>query len=104
MIFIILTVPCNSNILLHIALRVENMSHVIQKAHASQSELSLWSLEANGEIREQENKPLKYSKFSCGTWVAQVVKRPTLDFGSGHKFMVLESSPTQGSSLSMVSA
>ena len=31
-----------------------------------------------------------------GTWVAQSVKRPTLDFGSGHDLMVCEFEPRLG--------
>ena len=33
------------------------------------------------------------------TWVAQSVKRPTLDFCSGHDLTIMESSPTLGSVL-----
>ena len=32
-------------------------------------------------------------------WVAQSVKRPSLDFSSGHDLMVVRSSPTSGSTL-----
>lgn len=32
-----------------------------------------------------------------GAWVAQLVKRPTLDFGSGHDPWVLGPSPTLSS-------
>ena len=34
-----------------------------------------------------------------GTWVVQVVKRLTFDFGSGHDLMVLEFEPPSGSEL-----
>ena len=34
-----------------------------------------------------------------GTWVAQLAKRPTFDFGSGHDLMVHEFEPTLGSVL-----
>ena len=34
-------------------------------------------------------------------WVAQSVKRTTLDFGSGHDLKVLRSSPALGSALSV---
>ena len=36
-----------------------------------------------------------------GTWVAQSVGQPTLDFGSGHDPRVMGSSPMSGSTLSM---
>ena len=39
--------------------------------------------------------------FFRDTWVAQSVKRPTLDFGSGHDLMVMRSSPMSGSILGM---
>jgi len=35
------------------------------------------------------------------TWVAQLVKCPTLDFGSGHDLRVVRSSPMSGSTLGM---
>ena len=38
-------------------------------------------------------------QFSGGTWVAQSVKHPTLDFSSGHDLMVVRSSPASGSAL-----
>ena len=31
-----------------------------------------------------------------GTWMAQLVKHPTLDFGSGHDLMVHEIEPRMG--------
>ena len=34
-----------------------------------------------------------------GAWVAQSVKRPTLNFGSGHDLMVQDPRPTSGSML-----
>ena len=34
--------------------------------------------------------------LNSGTWVAQSVKRPLLDFGSGHDLMVQESEPRIG--------
>ena len=36
-----------------------------------------------------------YSKFR-GAWVVQSVKRPTLDFGSGHDFIAHEIKPCVG--------
>lgn len=39
-----------------------------------------------------------------GVWVAQLVKFPTLDFGSGHDLKVLRSSPVSGSALGGESA
>ena len=36
-----------------------------------------------------------------GTWVAQWVERPTLDFDSGHDPRVMGSSPLLGSALSV---
>ena len=36
-----------------------------------------------------------------GAWLAQSVKRPTLDFGPGCDLMVVGSSPTSGSGLSV---
>ena len=44
------------------------------------------------------------SSNSRGTWVAQLVKHPTLDFGSGHDLRVLGSSPISGPMLSRESA
>jgi len=38
-----------------------------------------------------------------GTWVAQSVKRPTLDFGSGHDLRILGSSPVLGGVVSTLS-
>ena len=38
-----------------------------------------------------------------GTWVAQLVKCPTLYFGSGHDLMVLRLGPGSDSKLSMES-
>ena len=38
---------------------------------------------------------------SRGAWVAQLVKRPTLDFSSGRGLKVLGSSPALGSALSV---
>ena len=38
---------------------------------------------------------------SSGAWVIQSVKRPALDFSSGHDLRVLRSSPTTGSALLM---
>ena len=35
------------------------------------------------------------------TWVAQLVKRLTLDFGSGHDLTIMRSSPTLGSVLTV---
>ena len=34
-----------------------------------------------------------------GTWVAQLLRRPTLDFSSGHDLTVVRSSPALGSVL-----
>ena len=39
-----------------------------------------------------------------GTWVAQSIKHPTLDFSSGHDLTVVRLSPTLSSTLSMESA
>ena len=39
-----------------------------------------------------------------GTWVAQSVKPPTLDFSSGHDLRVVRLSPTLGSVLGMETA
>jgi len=36
-----------------------------------------------------------------GTWVAQLVKHPTLDFSSGHDLRVIRSNPALGSVLSV---
>ena len=36
-----------------------------------------------------------------GAWVSQLVECPTLEFGSGHDFTVVGSSPTSGSMLSV---
>ena len=38
---------------------------------------------------------------SRGAWVAQLVKRPTLDFGSGHDLTVVQWSPMSGSVLNV---
>ena len=43
-------------------------------------------------------------KETWGTWMAQSVEHPTLDFGSGHDLRVLGSSPTSNSMLSGESA
>ena len=39
-----------------------------------------------------------------GSWVAQLVKHLTPDFGSGHDLRVVSSSPASGSLLGMESA
>ena len=41
------------------------------------------------------------TKTSKDTWVAQLVERLTLDFGSGHGSRVMGSSPESGSVLSV---
>ena len=46
-----------------------------------------------GSIQHQRNTD------SWGTWVAQGVDCPTLDFGSGHDLKVMGSSPASGSAL-----
>ena len=38
---------------------------------------------------------------SGGTWVAESVERPTLDFGSGHDPRVVGSGPSSGSVMSV---
>ena len=38
-----------------------------------------------------------------GAWVAHSVRRPTVDFGSGHDLRVMRLSPVLGSMLSMES-
>ena len=44
----------------------------------------------------------QFQFFICGdAWVAQLVKHPTLDFGSGHDPRVVGSSPALDSVLSM---
>ena len=46
---------------------------------------------------------IHFSKSTLkGTWVAQLVKHPTLGFGSGHDLQVITSSTLSGSVLSMV--
>ena len=40
------------------------------------------------------------AKYNRGSWVAQLVKGTTLDFGPGHDLRVLRWSPTSSSSLS----
>ena len=60
------------------------------------SPLCLWLLaymEAHVEIF------LKIEWISWGTWVAQLFKHPTLDFGSGHDLRIVGSSPMSGSAL-----
>lgn len=41
----------------------------------------------------------KKKKWGGGTWVAQPVKRPTLDLGPGHDLRVVKLSPVLGSTL-----
>ena len=45
-----------------------------------------------------------YKTPSWGAWVAQLVDRATLDFGSGHDFRIVGSSSSLGSELSAKSA
>ena len=50
------------------------------------------------------NRPIQLlhsrdQKGSRGSWVAQSVERPTLDFGSGHDLRVVRSSPGLGYSI-----
>ena len=47
---------------------------------------------------------LNRNVVSWGTWVAQLVKYQTLDFGSGHDLRVLRLSPEWGSTVGMESA
>ena len=47
-----------------------------------------------GRDKNQEREKVR------GTWVAQQVEHPTLDFGPGHDFRVLRLSPVSGSTLS----
>ena len=42
-------------------------------------------------------QPILQDLLSQGAWVAQSVKRPTLDFGSGHDLTVVRSSLASGS-------
>jgi len=55
---------------------------------------------SNKEIPGRETTT-KSKMISWSTWVAQLVKRPTLDFGSGHDLRVVRSSPTSGPMLGM---
>ena len=41
------------------------------------------------------------TKYVWGSWVAQLVEHPTLDFGLGHDPMVMGSNPLLGSVLSV---
>ena len=45
-----------------------------------------------------------YLKESPGIWVAQSVKHPTLDYGTGRVLTVVRLSPDLGSALGMESA
>ena len=45
--------------------------------------------------------PNRHKKENGGAWVAQSVKRPTLDFGSGHDLIIVRLSPAVGSVLSV---
>ena len=56
--------------------------------------LSIIALTVNGQI-------LKSKDIGWGTWVAQSVKYPTLDFGLGHYLKGVRSSPMLGSTLGM---
>ena len=49
--------------------------------------------------RGDGNKTEANNVFSWGTWVTQSVKRPTLDFSSGHDFTIVRSRPASGSAL-----
>ena len=53
--------------------------------------LSLWTLRPFHSLMQ----PMSRNPWDA--WVAQSVKCPTLDFGSGHGLRVLGSSPTSGS-------
>ena len=54
------------------------------------------------------SRPMLHSALgmepSWGVWVVQLVKCPTLGFGSGSNLRVMRSSPTSGSALSAESA
>ena len=52
--------------------------------------MTMWNQGFKGEMR--------------GTWVVQLAKHLTLDFGSGHDLRVMRSSPKSGSTFSMESA
>ena len=47
----------------------------------------------------QETDTSNNVDISWGTWVAQLVKHPTLDFGSGHDLRVMRLSRVSGSVL-----
>ena len=53
----------------------------------------------NTPIKRQRLSVWIEKKDSWGAWVAQSVKCPTLDFGSGHYLRILRSSPTLDSVL-----
>lgn len=52
----------------------------------------------------EEEFPLPFKTLQLeGAWVMQLMKHPTLDFGSGSDLMVVRSSPAPGSTHSMES-
>ena len=53
------------------------------------------------KLQEVVGGPNKKQLIVWGTWVSQLVKNPTLDFGSGHDLTVQEIEPTLGSALTV---
>ena len=64
--------------------------------------LSLSSQENQGRDEPTADVIVEETKGSRGAWVAQGVKRLTLDSGSGHDLRVMRRSPVRGSLLSRV--
>ena len=64
--------------------------------------ISLHSLHQALVVKKKKKKPVSFKNvLDGGTWVVQLVKHLTLDFGSDHDLSVLGSSPAWGSMLSM---
>ena len=68
-----------------------------------------YSLYQNNRYSLYQNKIVQHfgsleKECSWGTWVAQLVKGLTLDFGSGHDLRVMSLSPASGSKVDMESA
>ena len=60
--------------------------------------LDLCNQDVIGQPKTNGYQPLGLTYYECirGTWVAQLVTHPTLDFGSGHDLTACEFEPQVG--------
>ena len=61
--------------------------------HYKMNSTSIWRASSANTLRRAHVMPLNCRRLVRGTWVARSVKRPTLDFGSGHDLTLHELEP-----------